>query len=27
MREEVGVISTVAAALMSGTSVEEHEKN
>ena len=27
MREEVGVISTVAAAFMSGTSVEEHEKN
>lgn len=27
MREEVGVISTVAAALMSGSSVEELEKN
>lgn len=27
MREEVGVISTVAAAFMSGTSVEESEKN
>lgn len=27
MREEVGVISTVAAAFMSGTSVEDAEKN
>jgi hypothetical protein len=27
MREEVAVISTVAAALMSGTSAEEAEKN
>ena len=27
MREEVGIISTVAAALMSGSSVEELEKN
>lgn len=27
MREEVAVISTVAAELMAGTSVEEHEKN
>ena len=27
MREEVGVISTVAAALMSGTSAEDSEKN
>jgi hypothetical protein len=27
MREEVSVISSVAAEMMSGTSVEEHEKN
>lgn len=27
MREEVAIISTVAAEMMSGTSVEEHEKN